>query len=225
MNKHVKITNRQSLGELVDAVVKESMKAALYKNGITEKERQNSLIGEEEEDLFDTNGSGKKPEDDVADKEGKKSPPKDEEVPEPEDDVEKSSSTISDEMEKLKNSEVTSKDVIDKLNVIRAARSFKDSSISGPLDQYVNSLTKTERVALLAFLKGLSQICSGEIPADKAVDPSDPEPDVEMQKGGDTKKVTVKPTIVKNPTKGTKRPSGEDTKGPASSTPITPKVK
>jgi hypothetical protein len=88
------------------------------------------------------------------------------------------------------------------------------------LDEYVSSLTKAEKVALLAFLKGISQIVTGEIPPKDAVEPKDPAPDVSMKKGAGRDAVTVKPNIVKNPEAGPKRKSGEDTSGPAPISPV-----
>ena len=79
-----------------------------------------------------------------------------------------------------------------------------------------------ERVALLAFLKGISQIVTGEIEASAAQDPSDKPADVQMKKGPDVQKKTLKPNVIKAPPKekGEKKPSAEDDSGPV---PITPK--
>lgn len=137
--------------------------------------------------------------------------------------VDASSKTQDAEKEKLKSGEIEPKDIVDKLNTIRSGKSFKDSQISSKLDEYVKSLSKAEKTALLAFLKGLSQIVTGEIEPEKAVDPSDNPSDVEMKKdlSGPTKR-TIKPTVIKAPEKekADKKPSSEDTSGPV---PITPK--
>ena len=134
-----------------------------------------------------------------------------------------SSKTQDIEKEKLKKGEIDTKDIVDKLNTIRSGKSFKDSQISSKLDEYVKSLSTAEKTALLAFLKGLSQIVTGEIEPEKAVDPSDKPSDVEMKKdsGGPTKR-TIKPSVIKAPEKEktNKKPSSEDTSGPV---PITPK--
>jgi hypothetical protein len=234
MSKVTTIKSGKTLAELVKAVTEEAVASAkkrrlgegpksdLYHNAIAEKERQKKLMGEEEDDdLFGTGGD--------TGEDAKAAPEKGKSEEKPADSEDKSSSstqkpsaTVAQELEKLEKGDVTPKDVVDRLNAIRSGRSFKDSSIQAPLEEYVNSLTKAERVALLAFLKGISQIVTGEIPADQAVTPDSKEPDVSMKKGGDTKKVDVKPVIVKNPAAGVKRPSGEDTAGPA---PIVPKKK
>lgn len=140
-------------------------------------------------------------------------------------DQQQSSKTVDSEKEKLKKGEITTKDIVDKLNTIRAGKSFKDSAIEGKMDEYVNSLSHAEKTALLAFLKGLSQIVTGEVSADQATDPSDTPASVEMKKsdsGGE--KRTIKPNVIKAPEreKVEKTPSAEDTSGPV---PISPKKK
>jgi hypothetical protein len=136
-----------------------------------------------------------------------------------------SSKTVDSEKEKLKKAEITTKDIVDKLNTIRSGKSFKDSAIAGKMDEYVSSLSSAEKTALFAFLKGLSQIVTGEISPDQAIDPSDKPANVEMKKsetGGE--KRTIKPNVIKAPDieKIEKKPSSEDTSGPV---PISPKKK
>lgn len=136
-----------------------------------------------------------------------------------------SSKTQDAEKEKLKKGEVTTKDIVDKLNTIRSGKSFKDSAISSKMDEYINSLSTAEKTALLAFLKGLSQIVTGEVEASQAVDPSEKPSGVEMKKDtGAPEKRTLKPNVIKAPEKekSEKKPSSEDTSGPV---PITPKKK
>lgn len=189
------ITTGVSLTKLIEDVIKETYRSKLEMNSAEERQRQQSLAEEDDDaDLFSDD------EDKSADK--------------------KPSATMSDEAEKMKAGDVTTDDVVSKLNAIRAGKSFKDSAISGNLDEYVGSLTKAEKVALLAFLKGISQVVTGEIPPKDAVEPKDPDPDVTMKKGAGRNVVSVKPSIVKKPEGGTKRKSGEDTSGPV---PIKPK--
>lgn len=193
-----------SLSAAIDAVIQESLKQSLYQNAVDEKEKQKSMLGEEDEDLF---GDAK------TDDKG------DEEKP-------TSSKTADAEKDKLKKGEIETKDVIEKLNSIRGGKSFKDEEISAKLDEYVGSLSKAEKVALLAFLKGLAQIVTGEVEAETATNPADPEPDVKMQKGKEGEKQTksIKPNVIKTPEKEKteKKPSSEDTSAPV---PITPKKK
>lgn len=110
--------------------------------------------------------------------------------------------------------------IIDKINSIRAGKSFKDDAIRSQFEKYVNRLSDAESKALLAFLKGISQITSGEVPAKQATNPQDkPSPGLEIKQTNDdsnTKK--IKPVVVKTPAKSSN--SKENTKPPA---PITAK--
>lgn len=136
-----------------------------------------------------------------------------------------SSKTMDDSKEKMKKGEVSASDVIERLNAIRSGRSFKDEDIASKLEEYVGSLSKPERVALLAFLKGISQVVTGEIPATDAVSPDSNPANIEMKKGEEKKKVSIKPVVVKQPEKKqgeqpNKKAPAEDTSGPV---PIKPK--
>lgn len=128
----------------------------------------------------------------------------------------------SNESDKLKSGEISSSDIVSKLNSIRAGRSFKEESIASALENYIKDLTKAEKTALFAFLKGISQIVTGEFPADKAVEPSDDPAKVDMEKSSGGGKVTIKPVIIKGQKKQEKKekPPEEDASGPV---PITPK--
>lgn len=192
MEKQIKISSGISLSKLIDNVIRETQqRAALERNAANERAVQQKFMKEEDEPSADV---------------GKKE--------------EKSSATMSDEIEKLKTGNVSVEDIIEKLNSIRAGKSFKDEEISMKFSEYFDSLSKPEKVALLAFLKGISQIVSGEVEPDKAIEPSDKEPDVTMKKGEKEKTIKIEPTIVKKPESGEKRPTGEDTSGPV---PIKPK--
>lgn len=139
--------------------------------------------------------------------------------------AEKSASPVGgEEKEKLEKGDITHKDIIEKLNSIRAGKSFKDKEISEALQQYIEDMTTPEKTALFAFLKGISQIVTGEIEGTEAVDPGDKAPSIEMTKDSPTKKITVKPLVIKQQQKE-KKPAGppaEDTSGPV---PIKPKSK
>lgn len=126
----------------------------------------------------------------------------------------------SDDFSALKKGDVSPDKVIDKLNTIRAGRSFKDPNIKTALTDYIGTLKKPERTALFAFLKGISQIMSGEVAGESAVEPADPAPSIEMKKV--KLKRTVKPTIVK--AGGKKEAGQEDTSAPVNlPTPVKPK--
>jgi hypothetical protein len=129
------------------------------------------------------------------------------------------------EKSKLKKGDITSKDIIEKLNSIRSGKSFKDDAVSSALEGYIGDMTKAEKTALFAFLKGISQIVTGEIEGEEAVEPADDPASVEMEKSSGSTKVTIKPVIIKKAGKEEKsssKPSEEDTSGPV---PIKPKAK
>ena len=188
----------RSLSEMIDQIVRESIKSKLHNNAVEEKEKQAKLVGEEDTDE-------------------ENSPAEQEKTSEP-------SKTVDSEKDKLKKGEITPKDIVDKLNTIRSGKSFKDSAISSKMDEYINSLSKEEKTALLAFLKGLAQIVTGEIEASQAQDPSENPADIEMKKTNSPEKKTIKPNVIKAPDKEKieKKSSSEDTSGPV---PITPKKK
>jgi len=208
MEKNVKITTGRSLSAALDKIVSESIKASLYNNSVEEKEKQSAAsIDEEDDDLFGDDSGGDKKD-------------------EPAEDKPTSSKTVDDETEKLKKGDVKASDVVEKLNSIRAGKSFKDEAISNKLSEYVDSLSKAEKVALLAFLKGIAQIVTGEIEPDVATDPADTAPDVAMTKGDSVQKKTLKPNVIKAPGKDKKKSaSSEDTSAPAPITPVKSKSK
>ena len=126
-----------------------------------------------------------------------------------------------DEKLKLKKGDITVDDVIDKLNSIRSGKSFKDEKITAALTKYIDDLDTAEKTALLAFLKGISQVVTGEISPESATEPSSKPADVEMEKTVGSKKVSVKPNVIKAPDiEKNKKSSAEDTSGPV---PIKPK--
>lgn len=123
---------------------------------------------------------------------------------------------VDQEKAKLKKGDVMVDDVIEKLNTIRSGKSFKEDSIKSSLEQYFNNLKKPERVALLAYLKGISQIVSGEVSGAAAIEPADKEPGIEMKKKNEPQVKSIKPTVIKAPEvkKDKSKPSAEDASGP-----------
>lgn len=127
------------------------------------------------------------------------------------------------EVEKLKKGNVTVDDIVEKLNSIRSGKSFKDDEILAALSKYFDELDAEEKIALLAFLKGISQIVTGEVSAPSAINPGDKHVGIEMKKTTGPQKVSVKPNVIKAPDiEKSKKPSSEDASGPV---PITPKKK
>jgi hypothetical protein len=121
--------------------------------------------------------------------------------------------------EALKDGEINSKIIIDKLNTIRAGKSFKDSVVNSQMEKYLASLSKDEKTALFVFTKAIAQIVTGEVNAANVVDPSEPPADLSIKKGNSggsgsvvISSVSVKP---KSTTANSKPDKEEDTSGPA----------
>lgn len=197
MEKQINIKTSKSLVKAIDTIIKESIKTQLYQNGVEEKRKQSQMLGEDDDDLIDDESGSS--------------------------DENKSAASGDPERDKLKKGDISSDDIVTKLNTIRGGKSFKDQAVAGRLDAYIKDLTKAEKIALFAFLKGLSQIVTGEVEQDDILDPSEPPSDVEMEKTGGRKEVKIKPNVIKAPKKekSEKKPAEkEDTSGPV---PITPK--
>lgn len=208
----VKLTTTTSVKKLIDAVIREGVKSALAQKALDEKEKQASSgaaqasSGSDGGNLFgDGSGSteGGEGEQDAADT---------------------TSKTGDDEKEKLKSGDVEPKDIVEKLNSIRSGKSFKDDSVKGSMQQYIESLSSAERVALFSFLKGIAQIVTGEIDAQQAEEPAKHPADIQMSKGEKHQTKHVKPNVIKGqaPQKKQQGTSTEDTSAPTSA-PITAK--
>lgn len=193
--KNLRLESGKTLHELLSKVVNESVKSALYQRSLQEKEKQ---------DAQSSNAAPEKAPDVVPD--------------EP-----VASATANDDNENLKQGDIEADDVIEKLNSIRSGRSFRDQTVKSNMEQYVDSLSTAEKTALLAFLKGISQIVTGEIPAPQAEDPSDDPSSVEMKKGPEGQKTKhIEPNVIKGTRPQKKKDSIEDTTEPA---PIVPRRK
>lgn len=134
-----------------------------------------------------------------------------------------------DEEEKtLKTGDVTLEDVIDKMNTIRAGKSFKDEEIKAAMQKYLDSLEDAEKTALFAFLKGIAQVVGGEVEGSKALDPGDKPANVKMEKKPSIQKVTIKPNVIKKPSSAAKPEAAESPESVEDTTPpvpISPKKK
>lgn len=211
--KTLVLKDGNSLSSFLTKVIDEGVKSALAQKALTEKEKQDATVsnmgsgkdssGDGGDDLF--GGSSDKEGDDSSEEST-------------------SSKTMDDETEKLQKGDVEPKDIVEKLNAIRGGKSFKDSTVANSMEEYIGSLSKAEKVALMAFLKGISQIVTGEVEPEDASDPSDSPSDVKMQKGEPKDVKHVQHNVIKGKAQGgdqEKPKSGaEDTSAPA---PITPK--
>jgi len=184
---------RINIADVLNSIFKESIDAV--------KKKSKRLVEADESDPFDTKAGGEESEKDS----------------EASDEDESKKIANKEDSEKLKAGNITAEDVVEKLNAIRSGKSYKDEEIMGKLTEYVKNLSDAEKTALLAFLKALSQIVTGEVASKDVVKPSDKPVDVKMEKQSDEKKVTIKPTIIKKQSpeedKIEKTPA-EDTKGP-----------
>ena len=131
---------------------------------------------------------------------------------------------LDEEKEALKSGNITSDEVIEKLNTIRAGKSFKDEQIKSAMESYINDLDDAEKTALFAFLKGIAQIVGGEVEGKQATEPSDKPANVKMEKKPSSQKVTIKPNVIKKPSAGGEKPKEKASKSPEDTTPPAPIV-
>jgi hypothetical protein len=204
------ISNGVSLQNFLDKIIEESVSTALHKRAAKEKARQ-SATSSSKPSLY---------EDDVTNDKDKK-----DSLDSSSDDKPKVSKTAADEKEKMKIGSVKTDDIIEKLNYIRAGRSFHDDTIHANMDVYIKSLSKEERIALYAFLKGISQIVSGEVEPDKAIDPDSKPANIEMKKSNEKESKTLKPNIIKKAGSDEKETDKAKEEDDSSPTPIKPKAK
>ena len=203
-----------SLGLFLDGVINESVKSALHQKALQEKEKQ-AQASEQGQDGGNNSGGG---DDGDTDLFGGGDSGGDEGA----DQQDTSSKTMDADTETLEQGDVEPKDIVDKLNAIRSGKSFKDEQVSAAMDEYVGSLSKAEKTALFAFLKGIAQIVTGEVPGQQAVDPEDKPAQVSMEKGPEkAKSKHIEPNVIVGSRPKEKVKGGsEDTTGP---TPIVPK--
>lgn len=227
----VKIDSGKTLASFLGHVFEEGFKSSLAQKALTEKERQlktagsvagNDAGGDEEEqpaqdaDSLFGGGGGDEGGEGAADAQSNMP-----DMPEP-----SGGDKGGDDSQKLKQGNVSVKDIVEKLNSIRSGKSFKDSAVSKAIDDYVAKLKTPERTALMAFLNGIAQIVTGEVPGQSAENPSSQPADVQMQKGNEPKTIQKKPNIIKGgeqskaSPKAPGEPGEEDTTPPA---PIVPK--
>lgn len=194
------------ISEIISNAVKEGFQSALQNRALNEKENQQKVTSN------NVDSTEEKEVEQPQEKEQSKQP-----------EVQNKSA---EDKEKMKKAEVTVDDIIDKLNSIRSGKSFKDDLIYNSMKKYCDDeLDGTERTALFAFLKGISQIVTGEFEPKTVVEPSDPPASVSMEKKPSSEKKSIKPNIISAPqpkSQNSSSKSKEDTSAPL---PITPKKK
>lgn len=126
----------------------------------------------------------------------------------------------------LTKGQITIEMIVEKLNSIRSGRSFKDENILSQMSQYFNDLNDNEKLALYAFLKGISQIVTGDIPAQQAANQQSVAQEMNTH-GNDGTTASgmkdirhIKPNIIKKFTPQAAPQPKEDTSPPS---PIVPK--
>lgn len=214
MTAKTELKTGNTLKAFLNGVIQESLKSALSQRALQEKEKQDASAGTQappeesgdegggDTDLFGTGDSG----DDSGDGDASAA----------------ASKTVDDEKEKLQQGDIEPKDITEKLNSIRSGKSFKDDKVKAAMEEYVGSLSKAEKVALLTFLKGIAQIVTGEVPGQDAAEPEEHPSDIQMQKGHQQQTKTVKPNVIKGAAPQPKKQGGENTSSPV---PITAKKK
>lgn len=124
--------------------------------------------------------------------------------------------------EDLQKGNITIEMIVEKLNSIRSGRSFKDQNILAQMSTYFDDLNDNEKLALYAFLKGISQIVTGEISGEQAMDPQKTHPELEVTSKAEKQVHSIKPNIIKKPKAPSAPQSQENTAAPA---PIVPKTR
>lgn len=124
--------------------------------------------------------------------------------------------------EDLQKGNITIEMIVEKLNSIRSGRSFKDQNILAQMSTYFDDLNDNEKLALYAFLKGISQIVTGEISGEQAMDPQKAHPELEVTSKAEKQVHSIKPNIIKKPKAPSAPQSQENTTAP---TPIVPKTR
>ena len=219
-----KLTSSKSIRTFLESVIQDSLnnvkKSKLQQKAIDEKDKQQSLAsaaggGSEDDDSLESalDGSDMGDDEEASDDLSGDDQNNDEEQP-------------NHDKEAMQKGDVSFDDVVDKINTIRSGKSFKDSAIKSAMQKYVEDLKAPEKTALFAFLKGIAQIVTGEIPGDTATEPSEDPSSIEMKKdkvASPTQKKSIKPNVIKGssnssqaaPSKHAGKSSGvEDTSGP-----------
>lgn len=183
---HLKIEVITNMTKKLSTIFEDAVtasRAKKYKNKIEEEEKQNAVSPKDKSD---------------------------EQKNEPVNTQAEPSKTHIDNKEKIKSNSISPLDIIEKLNMLRAGRSFRDPSIKQNLEKYVNSLNNEEKRNLLAFLTGLTEIASGIMTADQATIPDTNSKEDESKNTNKEKQfVKIQPTIVQNkkePVQGNKGP-------------------
>ena len=89
----------------------------------------------------------------------------------------------SEDFKMLAVGDIDVEDVIKKLNIIRSGKSFNSDQIRPAFEVYVASLKPNEKIALMAFLKGIADMVLGDVTGTKAQEPDEPPANIVMTRG------------------------------------------
>lgn len=78
----------------------------------------------------------------------------------------------------------------EKMNLIRSGKSLKDVDVDAEMREYFETLDDSEKLGLIAYLTGISQIVAGEVPARNVSDPSEPPYKIKMTRNKKDKERT-----------------------------------
>jgi outer membrane protein assembly factor BamA len=117
---------------------------------------------------------------------------------------------------------LTVDELIEKLNVIRGGKSFKDQQVLAQLTSYFDKLKDAEKKALIGFLEGIAQIATGQVETNNLTNVVDT--NVQIKDGDKQNVISIKPTIIKKlpnqPIPSAPKTKVEDTSAPVPITPV-----
>ncbi len=173
-NKEIKLENSKKIREFFKKIVEQSVNMGVINNTLKEKEEQNK---EKEDSLFGggEEGGGSEKRTNVLDKgNDSASAPEEDKSDDKKDDENKvkfQKTFVSHELPKAED--ISLDMIVSRLNLIRSGRSASNEDVAVELNHYFEDLSNPERLALLAFLTGLSEILTGSSSGEDAPEPED----------------------------------------------------
>lgn len=91
----------------------------------------------------------------------------------------------------------------EKMNLIRSGKSLKEDHVDAEMREYFETMSDDEKLALIAYLTGISQIVAGEVSARKVSDPSESPWKINMSRSKRDQERTARKTRKGKEQKGT----------------------
>lgn len=91
----------------------------------------------------------------------------------------------------------------EKMNLIRSGKSLKEDHVDAEMREYFETMSDDEKLALIAYLTGISQIVAGEVSARKVSDPSESPWKIRMARSKRDQERTARKTQKGKEQKGT----------------------